>query len=187
MILRKILGPQFYLPIGKIKLACVHEVLITVINNHPLANDSWNLICTNNLEACISFLIEFLDITSSPYCSELGMYLETTMSILNRPDYRKIMSKHFSLFTDILDNLQLNPNNAVMCKCTVFKLPFASPFVIQCKTTTYYCFIEIVELASSAPQLVNFINTNIQQSKYSYYIFTNMECTVIAGWTKFYI
>ena len=166
MILRKIKGPHFFLPIGKIKLECLHEVLLTVISNHPLATENWNLICTSDLNTCISFLSEFIDISCSPYCKELGMFLETTMSVLNRKDYRKIMSMNFELFTQILDNLQLNPNNSVMCKCTVYKLPFASPFIIQCRTTTYYCFIEIVEFSKSPTKLFDFINTDLRQSKF---------------------
>ena len=160
MILRKVTGPHFYLPIGKIKVECLHEVLLTVINNNALANENWNSICTNNVHDCILFLAEFLDLTAGPSCLELGMYLKTIMSLLNRSDYRKIISNHFRLFSDILDNLQLNPNNSVMCKCTIFKLPFSSPFIIKNKTTSYYCFIEIVELSQSSTDLYNFINKN---------------------------
>ena len=166
MILRKITGPHFYLPIGKLKVECLHEVLIEIISNHTLANENWNLICTNKLETCISFLAEFLDITTSPMCSELGMYLETVMAVINRSDYRTTVSKYFQLFTNILDNLQLNPNNSVICKCTVFKLPFASPFIMPCKTTTYYCFIEINKPSTSPSQLLDFVNSGLQQSKY---------------------
>ena len=183
MILRKIMGPQFFIPIGKIKLECLHEVLLTVISNHPLATENWNLICTNNLNMSISFLTEFIDVTCSPLCNELGMFLETTMSILNRQDYRQILSKNFELFTNILDNLQLNPNNSVMCKCTVFKIPFASPFIIRCKTTTYYCFIEIVELSKSPIKLFDFINTNLQHSKF---IFTTFIIELVS-YTSVYV
>ena len=172
MILRKVSGPQFYLPIGKIKVECLHEALITIITNHPLANENWNLICSNELKICLSFMSEFIDITSSPVCKELGMYLETTIAILNRPDYRSIISRNFELFLQILDNLQSNPNNAIMCKCTVYKLPASTPFIIPCKVTTYYCFIEIVKLTGSPSELYNFVDTKLKNSKlYKIFIF----------------
>ena len=166
MILRKIRGLHSYLPTGKVKIECLHEVLITVITNHPLYNENWDLICTNDLKICIEFLTEFLEISTSPICNELGHFLETTMAVLNRPDYRSILSKNFDLFTNIIDNLQLNPNNSVMCKCSVFKLPIASPFILPCKTTTYYCFIEIEKLTDSPTELYDFMDSKVNNSKF---------------------
>ena len=183
MILRKVKGPQFHLPIGKIKLECLHEMLLTIINNHPLTKDTWNSIGTNNLYTCILFLREFLEITAGPICSELGMYLETVMSVINRKDYRQILRNNLQLFTDIVDNLQLNPNNAVICKCEVYKLPFNTPFILPCKTTTYYCFIYMTELPTSSSQLSNFMNNDAISSKIinishfliSYYVYCRIH------------
>ena len=93
MILRKVRGPQFHLPIGKIKLECLHEILLVVISNHPLAKDHWDKINTDDVVTVISFLNEFVEITCSPICAELGMYLESVIAILNRHDYRMILSQ----------------------------------------------------------------------------------------------
>ena len=165
MILRKVRGPQFHLPIGKIKIECIHEVLLAIITNHPLSNESWNTVVTDNTDTVIAFLYEFLEISTGPLCSELGMYLNTVMAILNRVDYKIHLSKHFMLFSDILDNLQLNPNNSCMCKCTVFKLPSNLPFILPHKLTTYYCFIEIEKLTDSPSELFKFTGTKLEHSK----------------------
>lgn len=159
------MGPKFHMPIGKIIIECLHEVLQHVIMHHSLMEPKWEFCCTNDVKKCLDFILEFKEISASPICNELGMFLETCMAILNRQDYRKIISENIDLFQNILDNLQLNPSNRFMSKCTVFKLPAAPSMFIRHKTTTYYVFIEIANMTNSPKILYNFIDSDLRQSK----------------------
>ena len=165
MALRKIRGHQFTMPVGKIKLECLHEVLLFTIGNHSLSKVEWSSIKTNDVQTCIDFLKSSLDITLGPICQGLEMFLETTIAIINRNDYRKILSLNFQLFLDILSNLQLNENNASVSKCTVFKLPHDSPFILRTSFTTYYLIIEISRPFNSPEKFSNFMQSDLKGSK----------------------
>ena len=166
MILRKIKGPQFFTPIGKIKLEWLHEQLIFTILNHALAKDFWSEIGTTNVQVCLEFLMEHLQITTSPLCTELQYYLETCIAVINLKSYKKIMSKHFKLFEQILHNLQLNDNNAIISKCTIYKLPYNTPFVLPHKITTYYIFIEIIKFTNDHKSINKFLENKLANCKY---------------------
>ena len=88
------------------------------------------------------------------------------MAILNRTDYRTYVSKNIDLFQSTLDNLQLNSNNLVMSKCTIYKLPSTLPLIIPHKTTTYYIFIEIVKATNSPSEIFQFVDSNLRHSKF---------------------
>ena len=169
MALRKVRGHHFVTPLGKIKIECLHEVLLYTIGNHVMAASEWKTIQTNNTNNCISFLTSCIEITLGPICKELGFYLETTMAILNRNDYRKVLSWHFDLFLEILSNLQLNENNATVSKCTIFKLPYNSPFVVSTSHTTYYIIIEISKPFESPKEFTNFLQSDLKGSKLKHF------------------
>ena len=165
MIVRTLWGSHFYTPIGKIKLVWLQELLMHIINQHPLSEPSWMSVITNNSRMCIDFLTEYLEITSGPICEQLQQYLHTVMACLNRENALKIIHDNEQLFQSILDNLQTNENNATFSKCTVFKLPSSCPFIIKSKRTKYYLFIEIARLAEASKYMFDLSNPEKNNSK----------------------
>ena len=165
MVIRKVRGSQSNTPNYKIRLTCLHEVLLFTILNHLLAESDWSTVNTNDVSICVEYLKENIEITLGPSCEELGMFLKTCISVLNNHSHMTLIYNNSKLFNDILSNLQLNRNNATFSKCSIFKLPFSSHFILPARQTTYFLVIEITRPFDSPSELSDFMSHNLKDGK----------------------
>ena len=161
MIIRKVKGRHDKLPLLGIQNECLCEILTQIILNHTLAEPNWNTLNTNNPLIVLNFIKTHKEITLGTNCIQLSYYLKSLIAILNNINYKKYIFPNKTLFLEILNNLQLNPNNIIMFHIMVYKIPLNSPLRIKTKLTTYYICIQSRPFTTNQHKIDLFFKPNL--------------------------
>ena len=176
MIVSKIRGTHRSIPIGKIKIVYLYETLRYTCSLHAHFEHGWNSISTSNVESCMEFLYFSSDLAQSATSVESGYFIKTLMAILNHKSRLQILSKNFALFTNILTDMQINPNLALVSKCSIYKIPMGTSNIIKTHTTSYYLVFNFAPIVQAQKF---FRDLTIDTSEYG-----RIFSIIISDWVK---
>ena len=158
IVIRRIRGPANRLPEDRIKLICLHELILQTIKKYASLNLTSHPHTTNNPQIVIDFLRQTFDILSSPYSTAQDKVVQAISLIINHPNSLYYIEENLALFSEIIDHLHQNLNYNLILDCTVFKTPNNYLYPKFHTKTTYFLIIQTKSIIGDASLIKNFSN-----------------------------